>query len=64
MSSLQCPLRPFRGEKFPQGIQILLPYPGGIHCRFLQLNRAHYVFGSLGEEILWNGKERNQNACR
>src|SRR6266446_3472951 len=64
MSSLQCALRPFRGEKFLQGIQILLPYSGGIHGCFLQLNGTHYVFGSLGEEILWNGKDRNQKACR
>src|SRR5260370_10794991 len=35
MSSLQCPLRLFRGEKFLQCIQILLPYPGGIHGRLL-----------------------------
>src|SRR5258708_13841318 len=63
MSCLQCPLRPFRGEKLFQCIHILLPHPGSVHHCFLHLGRTHYVFGGLGKEILWNGKDRNQNAC-
>src|SRR3982074_2964855 len=52
MRGLQRLLCLLRGEKLLHSFQILLPYPRGIHSRFLQFRGTHYVFGSLREEVL------------
>ena len=64
MSRLQRLLRLLRGEELLQGFEIVLPYTGGIHRRFLQIRGTHHVCRSLREEGLWNGKDRNQNTSR